>query len=151
MSVRVKLPRMQQLERMVRDFAGGRYNLRVEGLTTPSANKVRWLRETGRWILEPADALSKAAARFGQQAIKTGIVRGNLNSVSLLEAMARGIRGQVLLRMTSGTGNDVRFAPLSASWAQRKRRLGLDPRITIATSALLNNLRRARWSLRRVR
>jgi hypothetical protein len=150
-SVTRRTPKFEQLERMVSEFARGAYELRVEGLTGINETKLFNLALTGRPALVPTRALAQAAARYGRDALAVAIQRGTLRSVSLLEAMARGIRGQVLLRFTSGTGNDLPWRPLSPNYLADKARKGLDRRIGIATGVLLRNLQRARWSIRRVR
>lgn len=151
MSVKRSTPRLDQLERMLGDLARGRYELRVEGLTGVNERKLVYLALTGRPALAPSRALTQAAARYGQQALSDAVSRGSVRTVSLLEAMARGVRNQVLLRFSTGTGNDLSWRPLSVSWRTYKARKGLDPRIGTATGVLVRNLQRARWALRRVR
>lgn len=151
MSVRRSTPKLDQLTRMVEELARGAYEVRVEGLTGISERKLVWLALTGRPALAPSRALVQAAARYGRDAIGVAMARGQLRTLSLLEAMARGIRGQVLLRFTSGTGNDTAWRPLRPDYRASKAARRLDTRIGIATGALLRNLQRARWSIRRVR
>lgn len=151
MSVKRNTPRLAQLERMLSDLSRGLYELRVDGLTGPSERKLVYLALSGRSALAPSRALVQAAARYGQQALSDAVAKGTVRTTSLLEAMSRGVRNQVLLRFSTGTGNDIAWRPLSVSWRTYKARKGLDPRIGTATGVLVRNLQRARWALRRVR
>ena len=148
MSVQRTTPKLDQLARMVSDLSSGRTVIEVRRLTEPSGIKLANLTETGRPVFAVTPQLASAAARYGRAEIARALTAGDLRTAKLRDALARGVRNHILLRLTSGTGNDVPFRSLGPSCRLWKARKGLDPRIGIARGVLLRNLLRAAWTVR---
>lgn len=148
MSVKRATPAFDRLTLMTQELAKGRSVIEVKGLTGPSATKLAVLDATGRPVFEVTPQLVAAALRYGKAEIHRALSSGDLRTAKLRDALARGVRNHILLRITSGTGNDVPFKRLSRAYVAWKAQRGLDPRIGIARGVLLRNLLRATWAVR---
>lgn len=114
-------------------------------LTSKNADKIEFLRATGRDFLRGNPAMTKAAVRYMQQELATN---PNATTPSLLKAAVEGMQAHVLLRFKY-SGNDVELKPLTAKYLARKIARGLDRRIGIATGALVKDLSKSTWRIAR--
>lgn len=122
---------------------GGTWAVVVDGLSDRSAVKLANLAKTGRPVLAVTDSMRQQVGRF----VKAEFERGkDFSAAVFTKAAGLAIKKFVLLRFKQ-QGNDVSWRPLSPEYRAWKRAKGLDPRIGVATGALLRALERATFTL----
>ena len=147
MTVARKTPSLDALARWVKDL-GGRYAVEV-AIPDAEQAKLAYLAASGRDLTQITPALERAIASAVQaDARRTLTQAGNLRTEATLRVIGDVVKAAVLGRVRA-QGGDVDLAQLSASWRLWKLRHRLDPRITVATGALLRALRGAAFTLRR--
>ena len=149
-SVRVVTARIEEIAREL----GSRYDVRLS-LPQGEGDKLGWF-NNGRAPHQPARPVFDITPQ--QRALVTEAVRGRVemdlrasgkvNKLMALQAGAQAYRAAWVDRLTR-SGGDVRWAPLSPAYAHRKHRLGLDPRIGVATGAMLAAVRSGLVVIRR--
>lgn len=150
MSGRVAIPTLERLRTFVRRL-GGTHQLVAEGLTGPSADKLRWLLEADRNLTDMGGEMPAQMRRFLQAAVARAARSTDPHAVvHLLDEAAKAGGRLVLLRFRNNGGDARPMRPLSPAYLARKRALGRDPNIGVATGVLYRNLARARWRLVRL-
>lgn len=128
---------------------GGRWRV-VADAPPAEQDKLAWLAAGGRDLLAATPDLRRAITNaIAADAKRVLTAAGNLRTEATLRVAGEVIKAAVVARVVR-QGGDVRLAPLSPAYAAWKRRARLDPRIAVATGALLRALRAATFTLRRV-
>lgn len=138
-----KTPRLDKAAEMMRAL-NGQWRV-VPRCSEASAAKLGWLAKRGRNFMEANRALELGVTRFVRAELS---FEPSASARKLLAAGAEGARAHVLLRF-AGQGNDVRLRPLTVAYLARKIAKGLDPRIGIATRALVTDLGSCPWIIER--
>lgn len=141
-SVRAVTARVEEIAREL----GARYDVRLS-LPDGEGDKLKWFNDGDSPHRPPRPVFDITPQ---QRALVTEAVRGRvesdlrtsgkINKLMALQAGAQAFRAAWVDRL-SRSGGDVRWAPLSPAYAYRKHRLGLDPRIGVATGAMLAAVR----------
>lgn len=134
---------------------GQKYDVRLS-LPQGEAEKLGWFND-GRAPHQPArpvwtitDTQRKAVTAAVSTRVKADLAAtGKINTMVALNAGAQAFRAAWVDRL-SRSGGDTRWAPLSPAYAYRKHRLGLDPRIGVATGAMLAAVRGGLVVVRRI-
>lgn len=134
---------------------GEKYDVRLS-LPPEQADKLKWFND-GRSPHQPprpvwtiTDAQRKAVTDAVGVRVRSDLkTTGKVNKLLALQAGAQAYRAAWVDRL-SRSGGDTRWAPLSPAYAYRKHRLGLDPRIGVATGAMLAAVRGGLVVVRRI-
>ena len=143
MTYKATTPGLDRMRKLIKGL-GGKYRA-DPALGTVNAAKLSYLRATGRDFMRSTPAMTSAVARYMQAELARN---PNASVPSMLKAAANAMQAHVALRFSYG-GNDVTLAPLTAQYLARKIMRGLDPRVGIATRALVNELTRSTWRIAR--
>lgn len=145
------LPRIPALERLratLRDV-GGTHEVVLTGLPAAEAAKLAHLKASGRDFLSLAGPHARAQiVSYVRAEAQAAVARGDMRTFRFAQAIDAGLHALVRLRFERG-GNDVRLAPLDPGYVRWKAAHGKDPRVGIATGALLRALAAARFALRK--
>lgn len=149
-SVKRTTPKLDALERMLKDFEKGSVSIVAEVPAAEALKVKHGLEERGRPLMQPNRAMGLAFARYAKAAVSTVLAsNGVLTAQKILDAGTQGVRAHVLLRLRQGSGNDVAFRPLSPAYLAAKLRARFPRNIGIRTGDLYAALDRARWFVRR--
>lgn len=117
------------------------------------ADRALWFhRGTARQPARPVFALDGRARRAAAERMGVRFVAASTQRINVLATITIGAQAvrEVWVERLSNSGADMALAPLSLSWAQTKRRRGLDPRIGVATGEMLAAVRSAQLIVRKM-
>ena len=143
MSVKVtrKTPQLDKAQELLAGIEG-RWSIDPR-VSEDAQNKLAYLASRGRPFLAVTPALEKSALRYMRAELS---FEPSASPRKLLLALAAGAKAQVTLRFAY-RGADVALRPLTAEWMARKIARGLDPRVGIATRALVTELAASTWTV----
>ena len=99
-------PKLDALERMLKDFEKGSVSVVAEVSATEATKVKHGLEERGRPLMQPNRAMGLAFARYAKAAVSTVLAsNGVLTAQKILDAGTQGVRAHVLLRLRQGSGN----------------------------------------------
>lgn len=140
---------VEDLTKKIRDIAeslGTRYDVRLS-LPTEESAKLGWFdagaspHRAARPVFAVTPELTRAVTDAVGDRVRGDLAKGGrINMLLALQAGGQAYRAAWVDRL-SRSGGDTRWAPLSPAYAYRKHRLGLDPRIGVATGAMLAAVR----------
>ncbi len=154
MRIQRATPTLDAVKAVLRTLSGS-YEFTLDafdrGLSDKNAEKMKALVKADRNFLRVTPHLTQLATQALAMAFSEVISKGGqVRTEHILNQVGLGVRGWILYRFEH-QGPDVTLTHLSPAWASAKARNRLDPRIGIATKALIKAIARSPFRLRKVR